>query len=335
MKINYRLFTALTLLLILVGNARAQDYTFNNTTDTYTDLTGSTAITTAAPWDDPEGTIPLGFDFTLFDTTISTIYLDMTGLGSELAPTTTYDGPAPNIFAFGADIIDRGYDFDNEGATTGSLSTISYLTEGTAGNRICKIEWKNVGFYGDLDANPTSSDYISFQLWLYEGTNKVEMRFGPSSIADYNVALEGETGPIIGLLPAYNYTTYEQEGDAFALTGDPSNPVLTKSADIFLSQLSGVPADGAVYTFSREATSSIKSAENEYSTIYPNPTTGKVHLKTEMKNYAVSVTDLSGKQLISSVENATTVDLSHLPSGVYFVSLSSDNETSTQRVIKY
>lgn len=162
MKKHYKLFTALFFLVLLSSTTKAQNYTFSNTTDTYTDLTASTAITTAAPWDDPVGTIPLGFDFQLFDTTISTIYLDQKGLGSELVPTTTYDGPAPNIFVFGADIIDRGYDSDNEEATTGSVSTISYLTEGTAGSRICKIEWKNVGFYGDLDANPTPSDFISF-----------------------------------------------------------------------------------------------------------------------------------------------------------------------------
>lgn len=334
MKKHYKLFTALFLLVLLSKTTIAQNYTFDNTTDTYTDLTGSISITTAAPWDDPTGTIPIGFDFQLFDTTISTIYLNATGLGSELVPTTTYNGSAPNIFVFGADVIDRGYDFDNEEATTGSMSTISYLKEGTAGSRICKIEWKNVGFYGDLDANPTSSDFINFQLWLYEGSNKVEMRFGSSNVVNYDVALEGQTGPVIGLLSAYNYDTDEQEGDAFTLTGNPSRPMLTKPADIFSSQLSGLPADGAVYTFSPAAVSSVTSLRSSEANVYPNPTIGTIHITTDMKNYEVTLTDLMGKPVNSYATNTTDLDLSSLPSGIYFITLSSDSETNTQRIVK-
>lgn len=336
MRLHHKLFTTLSLLLVLVSTTKAQEYTFINSTNDYSELNSGTSITTAAPWDDPEGTIPLGFDFQFFfDTTLNTLYLDELGLGGELTSTTTYTTPVPILYVFWVDLIDRGYDFDNEEATSGSLSSISYLTEGTEGSRICKIQWKNVGFYGDIDANATSTDFVNFQLWLYEGSNVLEVHFGTSSVLDYDVSLEGENGPIIGLVSSFNYTTGEQEGDAFALTGDPASPVLAKSDDIFLSQLSGIPADGAVYKFMPAATSgSLVGTYIPSAQVFPNPTTGEVQIFTDLKNYKVTLSDLMGKEVAFYPSSATSINFSNLPAGVYIVTLSTDDEISTQRVIK-
>lgn len=160
------------------------------------------------------------------------------------------------------------------------------------------------------------------------------MRYGPSNIVDYDVALEGETGPIIGLLPAYNYDSNEQEGDAFVLTGDPSSPILTKAAEIFFAQLSGIPADGAVYTFSPAAISSVTSLHSSEANVYPNPTSGNIHITTDIKNYKVTLTDLMGKHVNDYSNSATTINLSTLPTGVYLLTLSSDSQTTTQRIVK-
>ncbi|MDB4088086.1 hypothetical protein N9544_00525 [Flavobacteriales bacterium] len=140
-------------------------YTFSTRTGTYTNLTGATSLTNGGTWDDPQLTIPIGFNFTLFNSTISTIYIEDYGLGADLTITDTETGIVPFFTPFISDIIDRGYDFIVGDAATGGLSPISYKLSGISGSRILKIEWKNAGFYSDIDDNGISTDYVNFQLW--------------------------------------------------------------------------------------------------------------------------------------------------------------------------
>jgi hypothetical protein len=80
------------------------------------------------------------------------------------------------ILPFEADLIDRG-------ELTGiSQSPISYKMEGNAGSRILKIEWKNAGFVGEIGELGTLNDYVNFQVWLFEGSNDVEMHYGPNMV---------------------------------------------------------------------------------------------------------------------------------------------------------
>jgi len=71
--------------------------------------------------------------------------------------------------------------------------------------------------------------------------------------------------------------------------------------------------------------------------IYPNPTTGQFTINNEqliMNN--VEVYDMVGKKL--STENCqlktNQIDISHLPAGVYFVRILSENRIITEKVIK-
>jgi hypothetical protein len=76
--------------------------------------------------------------------------------------------------------------------------------------------------------------------------------------------------------------------------------------------------------------------------IYPNPSNGTLHLNLEntamVKIQQIDVYDIYGKQL-RKVENIgiqrTTIDLSGLSSGIYFIRVFMDNgETKTKRIVK-
>jgi hypothetical protein len=47
--------------------------------------------------------------------------------------------------------------------------------------------------------------FVNFQLWLFEGSNKLEFHIGPSLINDPDAFYFGETGPAGGLAN-YNET---------------------------------------------------------------------------------------------------------------------------------
>lgn len=69
--------------------------------------------------------------------------------------------------------------------------------------------------------------------------------------------------------------------------------------------------------------------------IYPNPVSGLLHvtLPPDVSSYSYSITDYTGKTV--KKENAatsTTVDLSSLPAGLYFINISTSKGSVTRKV---
>jgi hypothetical protein len=164
-------------------------YTFSRTTGNYQDLTGATSLNNNQTWDDPGYIVPMDFPFTMFGKTIDSLsYFSLGGsLMGFCGSDTVY---TPIISPFEADLIDRG------GWTGNSQSPLSYKVDGGVGNRILKIEWNNAGSYDDSTLN----DYVNFQLWMYEGSDDIEIHFGASSIAVDTIFFYGESGPLVGVL---------------------------------------------------------------------------------------------------------------------------------------
>lgn len=65
--------------------------------------------------------------------------------------------------------------------------------------------------------------------------------------------------------------------------------------------------------------------------VYPNPTNGIVTIKgtTAMD---VAVVDITGKQILKTMKNATEIDLSELSNGVYFLNLSNGKEVYSKKI---
>ncbi|MDO5655921.1 MAG: hypothetical protein Q4G27_07255 [Flavobacteriaceae bacterium] len=107
-------------------------------------------------------------------------------------------------FSFGAHVSDRALNADlgNLGQG-GGLSPISYVLEGEIGTRIFKMQYSNIGFREDIEANNISTDFANFQLWLYESTNIIEVHFGESLITDNSLDFQGNPGPFVALIPEF------------------------------------------------------------------------------------------------------------------------------------
>ncbi len=97
---------------------------------------------------------------------------------------------------------------------------------------------------------------------------------------------------------------------------------------------SGVFESSYSYEFRLEmfGPSSIASEETEEFSIYPNPTKDKINIDLPNENM-VELYDING-MLLQSHNNTIELDVSHLPSGVYFVKYSSENGSRTQRIVK-
>ena len=76
--------------------------------------------------------------------------------------------------------------------------------------------------------------------------------------------------------------------------------------------------------------------------VFPNPTTGKVNITLDASNQSdidVLVTDIVGKEVFKdkfnsvSGNNIYSINLSHLPEGLYLIKIISENNSFTRRII--
>tara|TARA_R110002012_G_scaffold69372_4_gene179512 strand:- start:18029 stop:19000 length:972 start_codon:yes stop_codon:yes gene_type:complete len=319
-----KLLLPVFLLFLLVANAQSV-YNFETENNTYVNLTGSTSLNDGSIWDDPGYTIPIGFSFSFGTYTFNTIYILEWSVGGVLSSSPVDGGIVPLFVPMGQDLIDLGF------SSGVSQSNISYKTEGASGSRILKIEWNNVGFYEDS----TESDFMNFQLWLYEGSNTVEFHYGPSSINNPSESFEGETGPQISLITSFNIDLQQLEDNAYFLSGNPVNPTvitLTSADPIELSYLQGMMPNGTIYRFLRQPLSVEDFSQNDFQ-IYPNPTTEYLNIKTQLSNYNYSIYNSLGQKVnVTLFENK--VDVSNLSNGIYLIKIETETGEVSKRFIK-
>ena len=89
-------------------------------------------------------------------------------------------------------------------------------------------------------------------------------------------------------------------------------------------------------SYNRKITS-LQELESEKISIHPNPSSGIYHLSGDFnaQNTQISVHNLSGKLLHTEKLNTnSTIDLSHLPQGVYFLELDVEGEKVRKKIVK-
>lgn len=333
-------FILFLVVFVLVFNVNAQSYNFSVSTGNYSDLNGSISLNNGMTWDDPAFSIPIGFNFQYFNETIDHIYITEEGLGATLTTDSNQSGTLPILIPYGADIIDRGYDFDIGEAPSGSLSNISYILEGTTGSQILKLEWNNVGFYSELDENEVSNDFTNFQLWLYEETNVIEIHFGPNSINYPFLSFDGETGSNIALVPQFNFYSYEIIGNGYGLNGNPSSPnfVTINDDSFYLNFLNGIIPNGTIYKFS-PAELGLSKLENidEKLLLYPNPSINKFNVSfdgDDQEIHGVTILNMTGKVIKEIIYTKDEIDVSDLNPGVYLVKIYTSKGEIYKRFVK-
>ncbi|MFK8057226.1 MAG: T9SS type A sorting domain-containing protein [Saprospiraceae bacterium] len=332
---------SLTLFLTFFGAmviAHAQSYSLTTSTGSYTELVGSTSLNGDMTWDDPEFPIPIGFDFTYYGQTVDTMFMSAAGLGGFLSPMEDNRGTFSLLVAYGADIIDRGWDFVEDDVTTGSLSTISYELQGAAGSQVLKIEWKNVGFYDELEDDSVSSDFTNFQVWLYEGSNQVEVHYGPNSITQPALSYQDQSGSFVAFFEAVDFGNEVLVGEAFALDGDPTAPQLVELTSIdTMFYLDGPIPDGTIYAFTKDVSSVSKNQQLPGFSLTPNPANDffTISLSGDKANQdgQLEIVNVSGQTVNETRFTGQEIDISALSPGVYFVHLRIANRVGVKKLV--
>lgn len=171
--------------------------------------------------DDSNGPVPIGFPFVFYgdtEATVSNTYVNINGtlnfdtghseFSNETLPTNNM---GRSIMAFWDDIITK--DFADK--------SILYKTVGTPGSQKFITQWTNMYFY----SNP-SIPMGTFQVILYEGTNKIQLQYrdllgGDASRGDSATIGINQSGALSSQV-SFD-TAFLEQGQAISFTPNGSN----------------------------------------------------------------------------------------------------------------
>lgn len=309
----------------------AQSYTFSHATNTYTELDNPILLSPEDEvWDDPDFSISLPFNFQYFGVDQGSFFSQEdlgTILYGSLGSTT------PMFIPVNCDVIDLGHEIDS------AQSSISYQVVGATGTRILKVQWKNVGFYDNVIENAVPTDSMNFQVWFYEGSNRIEIRFGSSHITDPLNFFE-LPGPGIFLVRSFDLDM-ETITPSYYLYGNPASPTMELTSDLevlSMSHLDGMPANGQTYIFTpfTEPVSEVENWDLQNLTVYPNPANDLISIGNSgaLDVLNIQVMDLAGR-FVKSFENLTeALSIEDLTPGSYFVRISTNRGVTNKSFSK-
>lgn len=316
----------ITLFIGLLTNAQPF-YSFSKLTNTYTDLVNPTSVNNNKPWQKHNVNNALYWDYTLpFNFKINGVnYKFITFDGANIS-LLSMSASEVELYGTGIHIADKSA----ANATT-SVSPIGYKIDGFAGNRIFKMQFKNVGSSVERNFYSGNTYHLNLQIWLYEGSNVIEYHIGDHNLSNYNYPNDEP------------YTNFgfggEPSSGSFVcmLYDDAQNPLLgeyTDSSQITLNNYGfvGYPASGTVLRFTPAANAGVD--ENLFGTVkvYPNPTTDFLFFDqlTETKEYTIY--SLNGKVVKKGTINNehNSINVSEIPAAIYLLQI----DQSTFKFVK-
>lgn len=239
------------------------NYTFaTNASSTLDPMVGATTVISSNSDDAPTSPLNIGFTFNLNQTDYTQCVVSPDGwvrLGSTAGTSQNSNSVVSTTN------IPKFYPFwDN--LATGTNGSVQTLLTGTAPYRIFIVQW-----FVTIPYTTTGAANSTFQLWLYETTNKTEFRYGTMGTTTTASASSGIT---------VNASTYR------SITFSSH----TQSASAANNSNTSAPASGRIYTFGLPAASSVLWSPATFlsSTTVPGVTASNV---TATTTYTVTATD--------------------------------------------
>ncbi|MBP6333953.1 MAG: T9SS type A sorting domain-containing protein [Bacteroidia bacterium] len=213
-----------------------------------------------------------------------------------------------------------------------STSKVSYSIDGSPGNRLFRLQYKNV----QLNSGP-SGNFANFQIWYYQSTGEIEIHYGPRSLnnaSGYTTA----NGPNVGIFYSDIYFTicYEK----IWCTVNPANPVLNTASNYVFSALPGIPDDGAIFRFTPTFSVSVPHGRNNpRAMVFPNPSYETLTVRTQNESSEtskISIYDTEGRALRITFSNTIEeiINIESLAEGLYYCTVENINRKETFRFIK-
>jgi len=186
------------------------------------------------------------------------------------------------------------------------------------------MQYANLNYQGVeyTEADVSSMEYLHFDYWTTDAT-ALEFYLIADEENSYNVASELgiKTGQWVSVdVPLTHYS------DA--------------GRDLTMATQFKIVGDGTIcfdnYYFYKTDAAAVNDIEELKLSVYPNPTSDLVNIKSQSNIETLQVYSLSGKRLIEMSPNTTDVqmDISSLSSGAYLINVTTDESARTIKIIK-
>jgi hypothetical protein len=317
---------------LMTFSLKAQ-YSMNTTLTTYQDISNPISVNNGNIWNEGSSyPIYINFNFHISGQTYTALNvqagggINFPGIGTK--ELYIYHTP------FG------GYLLKDKGTTT-TLSNISYENSGVIGQQILKIQWKNAGFIQWYSTSDTS-DFVDFQVWLYESDNHIEIHFGSNSVdpGTYGypeATSDSNPGTSIKFL-------FDTCNNMFGVTGPCNLPSywFFDSCIPNYTFIDGTPSTGITYNIYPTNNVGLSENNSEQINIFPNPANDNLFISRLNNNssiQSIEILDVLGNLCLildNSLdnENIKAISIKGLTSGIYFLKLTnSDNQAIIKKLI--
>lgn len=166
--------------------------------------------------------------------------------------------------------------------------------------------------------SPSQSGIGNTTAILYYGTSAQGMLPGYPVTPDIPYQINAAPGQTI-----YFYYTYNVPGGGERNTANHRHSFVVGNCTTTGSTLSG--SKRAILKDEPPTKAAI---------LYPNPTNGWAIVPEQFLGGEVTVLDGAGKRVMKAILSSTQLDMTHLPEGIYMVSITKDGHTVNKRIIK-
>jgi uncharacterized repeat protein (TIGR02543 family) len=182
-------------------------------------------------------------------------------------------------------------------------------------------------------------DYNEFYASTSDGVNTFAITANTAGTGGY-VIPQGTVNIYSGTNQAYAFEAQEgYEIDQVFIDGVPDAAVKANGYYIF----SNITANHSIIvTFKASSTGNdVPMQETETINIFPNPVENELFIRSEQQIEKVVILDISGRVVVSTglttvgvTEHSLSINVSHLPKGLYFVKIFAGNQSITKKIIK-
>lgn len=326
-----RLFLLVGTMLVTAYCYAQFPYTFTAFKQTYTPLTTGTEYKPGQLWGDTDMFVtPIPFHFKMDTITCDTFFSQ-----SHLMMTSPAN-PIASLLAF----CEKSFEDRGNLTGTSALSPVRYLTTGLPGDRIFKTEVYNAGFSDERTGFGTMNDSVCVQIWLYERSKAIELRYGPSKISHSSNYFVFGDGPFIAYVMDIDDNN---NGKLYVLNGDPDAPdidslkLVNGNPDNTINPLNRWPSDGTVYRFTPK-TNVVFQPEKLNAKVYPTLCSDQLNIELAGNNatsYSIIAINGMTTNINGTIKNGKeSIDVSTLPAGMYIVQMHNDTSTGVYKFTK-
>lgn len=247
---------------------------------------------------------------------------DVVSLGDGGSATVTFASPIFNGEGPDFAVFENGLHPDTDSTMTLYFLEIAFVEVSSDGENFFRFPavtyvQTETQLGGFAYMNPEQIHNFAGKYEAFYGTpfDLDEVEYNP--LLDKNKVTHVRIIDVIGNINP-EYATYDSEG----------HPVNDPWPTGFESCGFDLDAIGVIHDL---AHNEVPENENETVAVYPNPVKDRLTVKAENLQ-SVEVYDLMGQQVLTTT--TSTVDMSGFNQGIYFVRITADSKTVTQRVVK-